>query len=157
MFATACHPSKQETDNLVQVIDTAEALSLVFKTPRPYVLLNFYTTKSEPCVREIPGLIQLNKNLSEAVSVIFISIDDSASFQKNAPKFWVKNKKNSTFLHMNADTASAFVRNYYPDWHHHFPVNLLFTNQGNLVNATGMTDPMEVRMMISKHRSFYFQ
>lgn len=141
----------------MQGIDPTGTLSLISKSERPYVLLNFYTTQSETCVKEIPGLVQLNKNLAESVTVIFISVEDFASFQQNAPKFWRKNKGNSTYLHMNADTAASFVRNFNPDWHDHFPVNLLFTNQGHLVEVTGMTDPMELRMLISKHRSFYFQ
>ncbi|MEZ4827672.1 MAG: hypothetical protein R3C61_15530 [Bacteroidia bacterium] len=141
----------------MQVIDSYHLSQLVENSAKPYVLVNFYTTQSETCVKEIPGLIQLSKNPEEPVEVLFVMVEDPGTFHQDPPGFWKKFLTRHRSFHLNEENAGAFVRQYLPDWQSEVPLNLLLTNTGRLVVATGMTDPMEVRMLISKHESFYFQ
>ncbi|MDX2250187.1 MAG: hypothetical protein SF052_25615 [Bacteroidia bacterium] len=140
----------------MQNIDVVQLHALVKNSAKPYVLVNFYTTQSKACVKELPGLIQLHKNPGELVEVLFVSVENSTNLPQNLKNFWGKYESVSSSFHLDSAVAETFVGNLDSTWNYRIPVNLLFTNQGRLVDVIRMTDPMEVRMIISKDQSFHF-
>lgn len=45
----------------------------------------------------------------------------------------------------------GLVRAFVPDWDGYIPLNLVFDQQGNLIESMGMTDQQEVEMIINRN------
>ena len=61
-----------------------------FNTNEKVILLNFWATWCPPCIKEIPDLQKLKKELGSRLEIFFISVD--SNFDKVVPKFLKKNK-----------------------------------------------------------------
>ena len=61
-----------------------------FNTNEKVILLNFWATWCPPCIKEIPDLQKLKKELGSGLEIFFISVD--SNFDKVVPKFLKKNK-----------------------------------------------------------------
>ena len=61
-----------------------------FNTNEKVILLNFWATWCPPCIKEIPDLQKLKKELGSRLEIFFISVD--SNFDKVVPKFIKKNK-----------------------------------------------------------------
>jgi len=52
-------------------------------------------------------------------------------------------------------SAHKFIHQVYPDWNSSIPLNLIYANNGRLVDKTGITDKSELELIINEDKSFY--
>ncbi len=157
----ACQQSGtgKNTTHLVQKVDNIQLHSLILACEQPYVVVNFYATDCKPCVREIPELIALQKEHSQEAQVIFVSLDkekpDSQELKQQLSSFMDDLGYFSTSYYYNIDSAHKFIQQVYPDWNRSIPLNLIFANNGRLVDKTGITDKSELELIMNEDKSFF--
>lgn len=153
-------PGKHST-HLLQKVDKIQLTSLILASERPYVVVNFYATDCKPCIKEIPELITLQKDPKGEAHIIFVSLDiekpDNQELNKKLTQFMSGMGYHSTTYHYNIDSAREFIHQVYPDWNSSIPLNLIYANNGRLVDKTGITDKSELELIINEDKSFYLQ
>lgn len=134
----------------IATLTPASLKQRIEQSKKPYVLINFYATFCKPCIKELPGLIALHKDTTSQVDVLFVALDDvtgqelSAFNEENGMDF-------ATYRFTNADSATAFIRQYYPEWDNSVPLNIVYAAHPlRLVTQTGMTDRTEVEMILGQ-------
>lgn len=158
---TACQQSDSGKNSTQPVQKASKILlnSLILASEQPYVVLNFYATDCKPCVKEIPELIALQNDPLGEAAVIFISLDDKSTdnqlLDKTLPHFMQELGYTSPSYHYNIDSARKFIQQVYPDWNTSIPLNLIYANNGRLVDKTGITDKSELELIINDDKSFY--
>lgn len=138
----------------VEQVDGDKIEALVKASSRPYVLVNFYSTYCKPCIKEIPDLIKLKNNPASEVEVHFISLDEPDVRESMLAGFLTRHSMNFRSFHYDPAQVETYVRKVYPKWNRTIPLNILYDNTGRVVEITGMTDPREIELIISKDQSF---
>ena len=127
---------------------------VIQNSEKPYVVVNLYATYSKPSLKEIPELIKVKNDLNGETEVIFISIDDEKDVKTKLAGFLHDQKMNFPTYYYHFDSVRKFVRDVYPQWNHQVPLNLVFSNNGELIEQTGMTDQDEIEMIINQYKNF---
>lgn len=144
---------------LVQKVDDIQLHALILASEQPYVVVNFYATDCKPCTKEIPELIALENDPLGEARVVFVSLDPQKSdYQDLAAKlacYMDDFEYQKTSYHYNIDSARKFIHQVYPDWNSSIPLNLIYANNGRLVDKTGITDKSEIELIINEDKSFY--
>ncbi len=138
----------------VEQVDGEKIEALVRETARPYVLVNFYSTYCKPCIQEIPDLIKLKNNPASEVEVYFVSLDEPEIRESLLDGFLIRHSMNFRSFHYDPAHVENYVKKVYPKWNRTIPLNILYHNTGRIVEITGMTDPREIELIISKDQSF---
>lgn len=155
ILATACTNSSQQQLVKLKPVDQAALQQMVTQTQRPYVVVNFFTTYCKPCEKEIPDLWQMNQAEDAEAEILFVSMDEN---QKELPTLinGMFDRMGLSFqaYHYTLSEAETFIRQVYPEWRGDIPLNLIFRKDGHLVTGLGMTDPVELTMIIHNDQSF---
>ena len=156
ILLTACSTQSEEQAIVADVesIDSDKISSIVRSAQRPYVLINFYSTYCKPCIKEIPDLSKLKNNPDSEVEVHFVSLDEPEVRETKLAGFLSKHSMNFRSYHYDPSKVESYIRSVYPAWKRTIPLNIIYDNTGRIVEITGMTDPREVELIISKDQSF---
>lgn len=115
------------------------------------MLVNVFATWCKPCRAEIPELVAVHNSPESQVDVLFVSVDDPDLItQEKLADFLKGMTVNFRSYHMDPTEAITFVGKYHPGWNEQIPLNLVFTKEGRMVHATGMTDRHEIEMVVHK-------
>jgi thiol-disulfide isomerase/thioredoxin len=91
------------------------------------VLLNFWATWCPPCMREIPGFIELQQELSgKGFQIVGVAVDDEAAVRE----FATKNKVNYPLL--PGDSEAIELANKYGNRIGGLPYSVLIDKDGNI-------------------------
>lgn len=117
------------------------------------MLINFYATYCKPCRSELPELINLHKDPSGEVEVLFVSVDAESLNDSELKKFTAENGIDFASFRYKEDEAMNFIKGVYPDWNGSIPLNLIYAaKDGRLIEKTGLTDRREVEMIIQQDK-----
>jgi thiol-disulfide isomerase/thioredoxin len=128
---------------------------LIRESARPYVVVNLYATYCKPCIKEIPELIKLKTDLNSDAEVLFISVDDEKTIKSGLAGFLHDHQMDFQTYYYPQDSVSKYVRAMIPNWNRQIPLNMVFTQNGHLIEHTGMTDKDEIEMIINQHKDFH--
>lgn len=131
-------------EGFIKVVETRES---------PYILVSFYRSDCRLCSEEMPDLIQLQEQPQDGVSVILVSIDE-ANYEPKTTRFLENHDVDFPTYHLDLEAAQRFILSRYPQWDGSTPLNMIFTQEGALVEVTGMTDRKEVRLIVHEHQTF---
>jgi thiol-disulfide isomerase/thioredoxin len=96
------------------------------------VLLEFWATWCEPCVRSFPPLVRLHKRYGRQGFEIIAVCVDSAEREKLAAAFLRKRKARfRNFLKWTNDD-DAFISGVHPQWQGSLPASFLYDRSGRL-------------------------
>lgn len=121
----------QDLKNLPKItqIDIAELKNLLKPNGKP-ILLNFWATWCEPCVREFPDLIKIDEMYRGKIDFFTISMDELSEIDQDVPRFLGKmNAKMPSFLLKTQDESSA-VSLVSKNWHGGLPFTVLLDENG---------------------------
>jgi len=92
------------------------------------VVVNFWATWCEPCIKEFPDLVALAKARSD-IRVISVSIDDPG--ERAAVEEFLQKQKPSFKVYLKAAGADeAFINGVDPKWSGAVPLNIVFDAEG---------------------------
>ena len=142
---TACGPKKQpgqnDTSGAVSTVDAMETLTMDRFKGYDLTLVNLFTTWCTPCVREIPELNQLRKNMADKnVNVIGVCLDAVDPYGK------VISENVATAMELKSRTGAEYTF-YQPDFSLFggrmmqvtaVPETFFVDREGNVVGMTWM-------------------
>lgn len=117
------------------------------------MLVNFYASYCRPCEMEIPELVAMSEESVGDAGLMLVSLDSEENIQQNLGKMFARMNISFPTYHYTLSEAESFIMEMYPDWRGDIPLNLVFSKDGTLVKALGMTTPEEVTMEIHRHQS----
>jgi len=79
---------------------------------------------------------------------MLVSLDQEPAREPAFRRSLDKQAGGSVIFHFSPQQAQAFIPTLYPEWDLSTPLNMIFTQEGRLVEATGLTDPKEVRLIL---------
>lgn len=155
-LVTACNqqPNTAGVYSEPEPVDGDKIVSLVRSASQPYVLINFYATYCKPCIKEIPDLIKLKHTPDSQVEVLFVSLDEPEVRKAQLAGFLNRHSMNFRSFYYDPSQVVTYIREVHPKWNRTIPLNILYDNTGRIVEITGMTDPKEIELIISKDQSF---
>ena len=122
---------------------------MVKEGDKPFTLINFYATWCKPCQVEIPELIRLHTSPTSKVNVLFVSIDDEEDVKNILPDFLLDNDITFPSYYVK-ENPKEFIKTLHPEAGSRIPLNLLYSMDGTLVEAMGITDQLEIEMIVNK-------
>ena len=125
--------------------------SLLAESAKPYHVVNFYATFCKPCIKELPELIELDKD--PEVAVHFVSMDDKRVIQGSLSNFMKVHNLSETF-YFPEDSAQLYIQKNYPDWNTQIPLSFVIHKSGRIIAQKGLTDKAELKMIIAEDKSF---
>ncbi|MFN8395942.1 MAG: TlpA disulfide reductase family protein [Bacteroidia bacterium] len=129
-----------------------ELQSLISKSARPYILVNFFATWCKPCRTELPDLVELQNDAASEIEVLLVSIDKREDVESKLQDFLGEFGVNFK-TYARPEGEEALIRTFYPLWDNHIPLSLVFNKQGYLLEAiTGLTDRAEIELIVNRHK-----
>lgn len=124
-----------EDRSLIRTIDTDGFAAMLESARGDVVLLNLWATWCAPCLKEIPDLVELERDLAErGLSVVGISLDDAdageevQSFRDEYfPEFFT--------YHVLDDDWYALLADFAPNWPSVLPTVFVIDRNGELVQT----------------------
>lgn len=133
-------------------LEAVELQSLISKSGRSYVLVNFFATWCKPCRTELPDLVEIQNDEASDIEVLLVSIDKRADVDSKLRDFLGEFGVNFK-TYARPEQEDALIRTFYPLWDNHIPLSLIFNRQGNLLEAiTGLTDRAEIELIVNRHK-----
>ncbi len=136
------------------MVNEQELLTQIQQASKPYVLLNFYATWCKPCIQEMPELIKLKNDPQSPTDVFFVSVDEPQVQSAKLGLFLQKMEIFFPSFRLSPDSLAPLVQKVYPEWNTTLPLNFVYTKEGRLLEATGMTDQKEILMIIREDQVF---
>ena len=140
--------------SIIIPVDEQDLMSHIQQSPKDYVVVNFYATWCKPCIRELPELVDLKNNPDSQTDVLLVSVDEDKVKDHSLGTFLQKMEVNFPSFHLSPDSLESLVAKVYPEWNTTIPLNFVYTKEGRLVEATGMTDQQEILMIIHEDQVF---
>ncbi len=124
VLLSACAGDKAPNINVTDFINPQQQLNL--SSPNKPVLLNFWATTCPSCVEEIPGLIALQQQFGDKISIVGVAMDYDEPAQLRA--FASQRKLPYMIVHDNNQQIARGFGNVYVT-----PTNILLNAQGEIV------------------------
>jgi thiol-disulfide isomerase/thioredoxin len=133
---------------IVTRIDSAELSKLIKPNGKP-LLLNFWATWCEPCVKEFPDLVKIDEMFRGKIDFYTISMDELSEIDQDVPKFLAKVKaKMPAFLLKTEDESSA-ISSVSKKWRGGLPFTVLFDENGvEIFSTNGIIKPLVLKTKI---------
>ncbi|MGB9605482.1 MAG: TlpA family protein disulfide reductase [Bryobacteraceae bacterium] len=96
------------------------------------LLVDFWATWCEPCLKELPELVQLHKRLAGRFKLITVSADDPEQ-QEDARKFLARFGVPPPWYIKRSRDDDAFIRAVDPGWSGALPALFVYDRQGRKV------------------------
>ena len=133
-------------------IDKDILFKLITNSEQSFTLVNFYATWCKPCKVELPELVDIQKDNNSDIQVILVSLDNQQAVDNKLAGF-LQSYEIGFRSYVKTQGGNEFIRSLYPSWRGTIPLNLIFDDQGNLIEAMGLTDRGEVEMIVARHQT----
>ncbi|MCS7315095.1 MAG: TlpA family protein disulfide reductase [Bryobacterales bacterium] len=115
-------------------LDAPGYRKLIAENRGQILLVNFWATWCEPCLKELPELVKLHRRLAGRFRLITVSADEAeqeAEARKILAKFGVPGPH---YIKRPGD-EDAFIRSVDPSWSGALPALFLYDRQGRRVRS----------------------
>jgi thiol-disulfide isomerase/thioredoxin len=128
-----------------------QTLALLNKQDDSLHIINFWATWCKPCVKELPDLEILNKEIiGKKVSLHLVSLDDEGDFQL-VQNFVTKRGLKAKFVHFNGNSIAQLVTDSQLDWDGVIPLTYIYnTKKGFKKTVLGSSSIEVFRKFVAK-------
>lgn len=131
-------------------LDAAGYRKLIAEHKGQILLVDFWATWCEPCLRELPELVKLHKRLAGRFRLVTVSADE-AEQEADARKFLARFGVPGPHYIKRSGDDDAFIRSVDPAWSGALPALFLYDRQGRRVRSfVGETEIGAVEAAIRK-------
>ncbi|WP_452219876.1 TlpA family protein disulfide reductase [Lacinutrix salivirga] len=110
----------------LKVYDYTGLESYLNKTDDTVYIINFWATWCAPCVKELPAFERINKEYTNKVEVILVSLDFPKQYETRLIPF-IKNKKlQSEVIVLNDVDSNSWIPKISEDWSGAIPATLIY-------------------------------
>lgn len=95
------------------------------KDDKTYVV-NFWATWCAPCIKELPYFEKLNKEYSEDVEVILVSLDFPSKYESKLKPYIKKNNLQSKVVALNDVDSNTWIPKVDESWTGAIPATIIF-------------------------------
>jgi thiol-disulfide isomerase/thioredoxin len=133
-------------------VEAVELRDMITNSKRPYVLINFFATWCRPCRAELPDLVELQNDPKSEIEVLLVSIDNLEDVKSKLKGFLGDVGVNfKTYARPSGE--ATLIRHFYPVWDNRIPLSLIYSKQGQLIEAiTGLTDRSEIELIVNRNK-----
>ncbi len=115
-------------------LDAAGYRKLIAENKGRILLVDFWATWCEPCLKELPELAKLHRRLGGRFRLITVSADE-AEHEADAWKFLAKSGAPGPHYIKRSGDDDAFIRSVDPSWSGALPALFLYDRRGRLVRS----------------------
>jgi len=133
----------------VKMIDADSLSKLIKNASDKLLLINFWSTASDPSKKEFPEFVTINRMYRDR-DFEFISVCmDKPSAKENILKFLQMEQASNTNYLFNADNKDKFIKVTDLSWHGELPYTVLVDPGGKILySKKGLIDPPELKTTI---------
>lgn len=133
-------------------VNKEDLLSRIYKSDRPYILLNFFDTQSAQCRAELPDLVSIERDTTSEIRVVLVSVDTEADVKTTLHNYL--GEFGVDFQTYASPTGFAkLIKEFWPGWDGRVPLTLLYHRDGNLLEHFKGTDRGEIELLVNKHKT----
>lgn len=115
-----------ETEVSLEVYDFDGLQKFLSTTDDKTYVVNFWATWCAPCIKELPYFEKLNKNYSQDVEVILVSLDFPSKYETKL-KPYIKNKNlQSKVIALNDVDSNTWIPKVDKSWTGAIPATVIF-------------------------------
>lgn len=120
----------EETEIVLEVYDFDGLQKFLSTTDEKTYVINFWATWCAPCVKELPYFEKLNKEYSDDVEVILVSLDFPSKYETKL-KPYIKNKNlKSKVVALNDVDSNTWIPKVDKSWTGAIPATVIY-NKNN--------------------------
>jgi thiol-disulfide isomerase/thioredoxin len=118
-------PTEKSIDSL-EIYDFEGIEKFLITTDDKVYVVNFWATWCAPCIKELPYFEKLNKEYSDKLEVILISLDFPKNYDAKLKPFIVKHQLQSKVMALNDPDANTWIPKVDESWSGAIPATLIF-------------------------------
>ena len=117
---------QQETEISLEVYDFDGLQKFLSTTDDKTYVVNFWATWCAPCVKELPYFEKLNKEYSEDVEVILVSLDFPSKYETRLKPYIKNNNLKSKVVALNDVDSNTWIPKVDESWTGAIPATVIF-------------------------------
>lgn len=118
-------PIEKSIDSL-EIYDFQGIEKFLTTTDDKVYVVNFWATWCAPCIKELPYFEKLNKEYSDKLDVILISLDFPKNYDSKLKPFIQKHQLKSRVMALNDPDANTWIPKVDKSWSGAIPATLIF-------------------------------
>jgi thiol-disulfide isomerase/thioredoxin len=124
-FLSFYHANAQD----IPVWKGSDLTRYIENAPGEVAVINMWATFCKPCIAEIPGMIEVQKEFGDKVSLILVSVDMKSMYPKKLQQFLTKHRFDAPVVWLNETNADYFCPLLDPEWSGSIPATLILNKR----------------------------
>lgn len=125
---------------------------ILHSTTNKTKVINFWATWCRPCIAELPAFEEVQKESSDSVEVVLVSLDNVADLEKKVLPFVQKKQLQSKVVLLNDVDFNAWLPKIDSNWGGEIPATLVIDGEKSSFHSSQMTKE-ELILLINKTKS----
>lgn len=115
----------------VEIYTFNELQNILNKKNDTVYVVNFWATWCKPCVKELPYFEKLNKEYSEKVKVLLVSLDFEEQLKTRLIPFLNQRNIESEVILLNESNPNDYIDKVSTEWSGAIPATIIFNKNGS--------------------------
>ncbi|WP_033959123.1 TlpA family protein disulfide reductase [Psychroserpens jangbogonensis] len=115
-----------ETEISLEVYDFDGLQKFLSTTDDKTYVVNFWATWCAPCIKELPYFEKLNKNYSEDVEVILVSLDFPSKYETKLKPYIINKNLKSKVVALNDVDSNTWIPKVDESWTGAIPATIIY-------------------------------
>jgi len=139
---------------VMKIVNFDQLQTVLKKNDNKLYVLNFWATWCKPCVDELPGFMEVNKNFrsNPHFKMILVSMDIALEFDSGVKSFIAKNKiEPDVYLLDDNKRMNEWIPAVDKQWSGAIPATVFYRNGKKLEFKEGKMEKRELVQIINKY------
>ncbi len=140
--------------HMLKSVNFDELKTIIHKNDNKLYVVNFWATWCKPCVEELPGFMEVNKNYSKdpRFKMVLVSLDLASEMDTKVKAFLLKNNIDvDVYILDDNKRMNEWIPAVDAKWTGAIPATILYRNGKRLEFKEGRLQKNELEQIINKH------